>query len=365
MLKTRLLSAAQRAQAQSHWLNLEGEIPDPGLTCSWDWTGTWLAHYGDVVPHRFALAERDGALRGMALIAEPASPGRLRVPTIALGTAGEPEGSSVFVERNRLLARAEDRQAFAAELMAQLERGAGGWQRMRLDGMPLAEAELLLDGKAPAHWRVEESPVADLRAGEESDVLTALSASKRQRVRRALRHLGELETRWAQSVAEAEEMLDELIALHTARWRAEGKPGAFASPRFTAFHRALIARLLPSGRAALYRIERAGETLGCLYGLAEGERMLFYQGGLKRFEDNRLRVGIAAHALFMQACRDHGFHTYDFLAPANRYKNDLSTSSEQLVWAELERPGARLRLERAARRVKRGMTRARTPSPSR
>jgi CelD/BcsL family acetyltransferase involved in cellulose biosynthesis len=365
MLKIRLLRAAQRAQAQAHWLDLEGEIPDPVLTCSWDWTETWLAHYGDVVPHRFALAERDGAPRGMALIAEAASHGRLRVPTIALGTAGEPDGSSVFVERNRLLARAEDRRAFAISLMAELERDVGGWQRLRLDGMLLAEAELLLKGRAPTRWQVEESPVADLRASEDGDVLAALSASKRQRVRRALRHLGELETHWAQNVAEADRMLDELIALHTARWRAEGKPGAFASPRFTAFHRALIARLLPSGGAVLYRIERAGETIGCLYGLAEGERMLFYQGGLQRFEDNRLNVGTAAHALFMQACRERGFHTYDFLAPATRYKNDLSTSSEQLVWAELERPGARLRLERAARRVKRGMTRARTPSPGR
>jgi hypothetical protein len=365
MLKTRLLSAAERTQAQAHWLTLEALISDPGLTCSWDWTETWLAHYGEVVPHRFTLSERDGAVCGMALIGEPASTGRLRVPTIALGTAGEPEGSSVFVERNRLLARAEDRGAFATALMAELEQGTGGWQRLRLDGVPLAEAELLLGGRAPARWRVEESPVADLWAGEEDDVLTALSASKRQRVRRALRHLGELETRWAQDVTEAQEMLDELIALHTARWRAEGKPGAFASPRFTAFHRALIARLLPSGRAALYKIERAGETIGCLYGLAEGERMLFYQGGLQRFEDNRLNVGIAAHALFMQACRERGFHTYDFLAPAARYKNDLSTSTEQLVWVELERPGARLRLERAARKVKRGMTRPRTPSPSR
>lgn len=354
-MKIRLLTSEQRAEAESSWIALESDLADVGIVCSWAWTGTWLAHYGDLVPHRFALAERDGVPCAIALITEPAMHGRLRPPTIALGTAGEPEGASVFVERNQLLARPDDRGAFARSLMEHLYSN-GHWQRMRFDGMVLEDAKLLLDGRAAARWHAQESPVADLIACKD-DVLEALPSSKRQRVRRALRHLGHLEAEWAQTPQEAETMLDELIALHTARWRAAGQAGAFASPRFTAFHRSLIVQLLPAGRAALYRVRRGSETLGCLYGLAEGDRMLFYQGGLQRFEDNRLRAGIAAHALFMQACRDHGFSKYDFLAPADRYKNDLSTSSEQLIWVELERPGARLAAERVARVVKRSFRR--------
>jgi hypothetical protein len=347
-----MLSATQRAEAESIWIELETRISDAGIACSWDWTGTWLDHYGEVVPHRFALAESDGVPCGIALITqpEPASLGRLRPPTIALGTTGEPTGSSVFVERNQLLVSSEGRPAFAMDLMSELERDRH-WQRLRFDGMTLMDARLLLEGRVRVSWHTEECPVADLRASDQDDVLAGLPTSKRQRVRRALRHLGELETQWAQSLAEANSMLDELIDLHTARWQADAKPGAFASPRFTAFHRQLIARLLPTGRAALFRIRREGETIGCLYGLIENGRLLFYQGGLRRFEDNRMRVGIAAHALFMQACRDRGLSEYDFLAPAARYKSDLTTTSEKLVWAELERPGARLLLERAARGV--------------
>jgi CelD/BcsL family acetyltransferase involved in cellulose biosynthesis len=358
MLRVRLLGADERTEVELAWTMLEAQIESPSLSCSWAWTETWLAHYGDAVAHRFALAERDGVACGLALITEPADLGRLRPPTIALGTAGEPAGASVFVERNRVLTRTEDLALFARALIEQLERDEPRWQRLRLDGMLPAEAKLLLGGRAAARWQVQESPVADLLAGADGDVLAALPSSKRQRVRRAIRHLGELQTQWANDAAQAQEMLDELIALHSARWRSEGQAGAFSDRRFTAFHRALIARLLPAGRAALFRVRRDGETIACLYGLAEGERMLFYQGGMKRFEDNRLNVGIAAHALFMQRCREHGFAKYDFLAPAARYKSDLSTGCEQLVWAELERPGARLKLERVARTAKRRLARS-------
>ena len=42
----------------------------------------------------------------------------------------------------------------------------------------------------------------------------------------------------------------------------------------------------------------------------------------------------------MRACREHGLTTYDFLAPATRYKQELSTRAERLVWAELDTAGA-------------------------
>lgn len=353
MIELTLLDESRRAEAGASWSALEERLPEHRLMCSWDWTETWLQHYGDAVPHRFVLGSKAGMPCGAALITAPIRSSRLRPPVAALGTTGEPPGASVFVERNCLLAPEAERAAFAAALIEMLESGGERWQRLRLDGMVLEEAELLLDGRAPVRWHVEESPVAELPADDAGDVLEALPSSKRQRARRALRQFGEMQTEWAGDNVEAQHILQELIALHTTRWQAAGKPGAFASHRFRAFHQALIAKLLPTGRAALFRVRREGQTIGCLYGLADGRRMLFYQGGLRQFEDNKLRVGIAAHALFMQECCNRGFSKYDFLAPAARYKSDLSTSSEQLVWAELERGGARLRLERIARQVKR------------
>jgi hypothetical protein len=356
-MRTYVLAAAQRAAAQDIWVALQEAIGDVGLMCSWEWTGTWLDHYGDVVPHRFVVGEDEQGVRGIALIGQQASAGRFRPPTIVLGTAGEPHGSSVFVERNRLLTRPNDRLAFAAALLAELERDPH-WQRLRLDGMIPGDARAILDQRSGVRWRVEESPVAQVATDDGEDVLALLPASRRQRIRQSLRRLEPLETEWASTNAAARSILDELIVLHQTRWRSDGHSGAFSSTRFTTFHRDLIERLLPIRRAALFRVRRQEATIACLYGLVEGNRLLFYQSGVVRHEDNRLRVGLAAHALFMQACHDRGLATYDFLAPTARYKQELATEREQLVWAELERPGLRMHLEKAARTAKRRWTRA-------
>jgi CelD/BcsL family acetyltransferase involved in cellulose biosynthesis len=343
------LPGAERAVAAEHWTALERTVEQPALSCSWAWTETWLAHYGDVVPHRFLVGSADGEPCGIALVTEaPRRP--LRPRTLHLGTAGEPPSSSVYVERNALLVAPADRAAFATALLDRLTAD-GGWDRLRFNGLRAEDAEALLAGRADVTRDEQESPIADLTAGE--DVVDALSGSRRQRVRRALRGFGDVDAEWAQTPAQAGEILDELIALHQARWSAEGAPGAFASERFTAFHRALIERLLPEGRIALLRVRRGAEVVGCLYGFVEDGRLLFYQSGLRRYEDNRLKAGVVAHVAFMRACREHGLTAYDFLAPAARYKQELATRAEPLVWAELIRPSWRTRLAQVATGISR------------
>lgn len=357
-MRALVLPPAARAEAGEAWVALEARVGEASPMCTWTWTGAWLEHYGDAVGHQFVLAEREGETCGIALVTEQAELSRLRPPTIALGTAGEPPGSSTYVERNRLLASDAERGAFAEVLMAELER-RGGWQRLRFDGTLAEDARALLGQRRATLWQAEESPVADLSRLAEHEHLDWLPQRRRRRIERTLSMLGELECEWAGDASKARSMLDELIALHQARWQAKGQGGAFSSPRFTGFHRELVAQLTPRGRAALFRVRRDGETLACLYGLIEGERILFYQGGIVQHPDNRLRIGLAAHALFMRACQQRGLREYDFLAPAARYKSELSNRSEQLVWVEVERPGVRLTLERSARRARRALREAR------
>jgi CelD/BcsL family acetyltransferase involved in cellulose biosynthesis len=335
------------------WQALEARA-EPGLTCSWTWTETWLRHYGDVVPHRFLLVGGEADPDALALVTR--SLRRVKgVPLLRrvhLGTAGEPPGESVHVECNRLLARPGAR-AEAAAAIARALRGQRGWDELVLDGFD-AEDAAALTAEGGFELREEPSPTTDLAAIRErgGDVLGALSNGVRRRVERALRGLGELEADWAATSAQAREIYDELVALHQARWEAAGERGAFASPRFHAFHAELIERLLPRGEVVLFRVRGAAGTIGCLYSLVDRGRVLFYQGGLAQLADNKLRPGLVAHVLCMQACLERSFAEYDFLAGESRYKRELSATERTLVWATARR-GPRSAAFEAARRLRR------------
>jgi len=376
------LPAGERERAGAIWRALEARLPAPRLTISWLWTRTWLEHYGDVVSHRFLVGEpagggavgpggesaagaaavaggdahEAGQPTGIALVCDgvPLPPARLRPRTMHLGTAGEPHGETVWVERNGLLAAPGEEAAFAAALLGTL-RDEGRWDRLQLDGFH--PGDLARFTAVEPGFRVEtlDTPIADLTGGFDDDgALAALSGSARRRVRQTLRAFGELECEWAADVPRALEILGELAELHQVRRTAAGDRGAFASARFGAFHRALIEQLGPEG-AMLVRVRRAqdGETVGCLYGHVEGDRLLFYQSGLRHYEDNKLRAGVAVHALAMRACAQRGIATYDFLAPPDRYKRELATGAQELAWARLERRTPRTLLARAQRAVRR------------
>ena len=356
----RLLPAAEIEPARQAWAELERSPHDGGLICGWDWTHTWLRAYGDVVPYRFAVAERGDAVVGAALLTGSRATGAkgFGIRRLHVGTAGEPEGEGVFVEYNGVLTAAGERQAFAEALVAAIE-DEPGWDELRVDGFSAEQARALASVAPALELGFAASPYTDLdaiRAGG-GDVLAALEKGPRGRIRRGMRGFGELECEWAETESQAGEIFEELVALHQAQWQAAGEGGAFGVVRVLGFHRELIAALIPGARVMLFRVRAGARTVGCLYGLVDGGRLLFYQSGIGAFEDAKLKPGLVTHALCMQACLERGLSAYDFLAGDARYKRELATGEEQLAWGRLSRAGMRPRLAAAARRL------ARRPQP--
>jgi len=334
-----LLSARELPVVAETWKDLEYRFGRGALSSSWDWTDTWLRRYGDVVPHRFAIAERAGAACGIALVTRSSiRRGPVRINRLHLGTAGEPAGEGVHVEYNRLLGDPEHTGAFATALVRTL-RDIRRWDELWLNGFATEDAAPLVAAEPGFAATRVPSPVLDLRPAryDQGEVLALLPSGTRSRLRRTMRHFGQIDTEWAEAPGHALDILDELIQLHQRRWTTAGVPGAFASERFTAFHRELAERLVEKGTAVLFRARAGSETLGCLYGFVERGRLLFYQSGFASFTDNRLKPGLAVHTLCMEQCLRRGLDEYDFLAGDARYKRELSTDERTLVWAVLRR----------------------------
>lgn len=316
----------------------------PGLSCSLDWTETWLGHYGDLLAHEVVVGQRDGDPRGAALLVRGVGHrhGPIPIRTLHLGCTGEPRWESVFTPYNRLLAGPADRAEFADALIA-TARSRGGWDELRLEGLALDDAVVLARAAPELLAITERCPTRDLAAaGECGGALMALAPKVRYQVRRAMRAVGgEVTGRWAQAPAEVDAMLDELVALHQEAWEAKGQRGAFASERFRGFHRELAHRLAERDALVLFRAQTgSGRTVGCVLGFVEHGRVLMYQGGFARFDDARAKPGFVTHVLCMEAAIERGLAEYDLLAGDSEYKRELTDTARRMVFLT-ERRGTR------------------------
>ena len=364
--------AAELTEVLARWRELYDTLQrGQALSCSPEWVTTWLEQYGSRIPYRFVSGrDADGRLRAMTLLTEGIDQydGPFPLRTLHLGTAGEPAEDSVCVEYNSVLADPPWHAAFLRDLLAAVTADSS-WDELRFDGFALddfAIAEkaihrlrLRSDVRTVDSWYFD----LDTTRAEGLSVIDALGYSTRKHLRRNLRWYGEAGGepvgQWAETVEEAEDIFNELIALHQARWNSAGKPGSYASAPFTNFHRELLRKLVPEGRMVLYRVTCGDETVGCVQLLVDGRRVLSYQSGFAPYADRR-SPGLVVDALCIEECLQRGYAAYDFLGGESEHKQKLSTDRRSLVWARLKRSRLKYVVARAGRLLKHG-SRATTP----
>jgi CelD/BcsL family acetyltransferase involved in cellulose biosynthesis len=318
------------------WEALEAAGAGESVFQSWSWVGCLAAErYPDPVLLRAFAA--DGQLAGLALF-------NRRRGGLWLAESGDDRFDRIFIEHNAPLVRPGPDAAAARQALLRAAWRVPGVSRLVLSGV--TAGDLAAAGGTP--WRLQSRPapfidLAALReAGTQAEFLATLSANARYQIRRSHRRLatrgdGPLAIEAATTEAEALDWLEALIALHTARWRSLGQPGAFADAAIQRFHRTLVARLLARGQLDLLRV-RAGEALvlGYLYNLRLRGHVHAYQSGFAAAaEGSQEKPGLSSHALAIERSLAAGDGVYDFLAGAQRYKTTLANATRALEWATL------------------------------
>jgi CelD/BcsL family acetyltransferase involved in cellulose biosynthesis len=317
------------------WRDLETRSI-PSFFQTWTWTGCLAAErFADPV-----LVEAREGRRTVALALF-----NRRGGTLYLGESGDPALDCVYIEFNGVLAEAGREADLTAACLraARTGSGAGGrtaWRKPRLilGGIGGATVAAAAQAGQVIRKRSMAAPYVDLTQRDRG-FLETRSANTRQQLRRSNRDYaaaGPILITRAGTLNEAEEFLDGLSALHQTSWRARGRAGAFASPFFGRFQRALIARGLEREEIDLFRISAGQQPIGFLYNFRYRGHSLAYQSGFDYASASRYqKPGLTCHYEAIRFAKGWGAVRYDFLAGDDRYKRSLSNQADTLYWTEV------------------------------
>lgn len=350
------------------WCDLERRA-DGSFFLSWLWIGTWLEGLPPGERPHVLRATQDGRVVALAVLmtARGRRLGCLPVQRFWLHETGDPGYDALTVEYNGFLVDRDWAAEALSGSVSHLMRGLVLNQEIHLSGLRgdaadrIAQAVAASRGgalrrRAVASYRVD---LDGLRAGG-GDYLASLGDNTRSALRRSLRLYGRTGApvlRRAASVEEALSHYEALKRLHTERWEARGKPGAFASPRIDAFHRRLIARGTGSGAVQLCRIAAGSTEIGYLYNVAWGNWIHNYQSGFHYTADNRLKPGMVSHYLAIEAALAEGKAAYDLMAGETPYKPRLAATTDTMVDLVLLPDRHLVQVAEMARRAKASLSR--------
>lgn len=328
MTDVRVTKGVDFAELGTRWRDLEARAD-----CSFFQTWTWV---GCLAPERFTdpvlvEAAENGRTVALALF------NRTRRGMLYLSESGSAALDCPYVEQNGVLAET----GRAEELTVACLRAVAARHVVVMSGVGETTLRAARDAAGLVwSWRSQVSPFVDLEALRHSgvDYLTERSANTRQQIRRSDRFYGRngtIETKRAETVAEAWAMLDAMGVLHQATWTARGKPGSFAEPFFRRFHLALIEAAAPRDEVLLLRVSCQEAVVGILYGFSFRGRMLAYQSGFDYgVEDRQAKPGLTCHHAAIRYSLAQGFKIYDFLAGEDRYKRSLGDRDYTQNWME-------------------------------
>lgn len=338
-----ILSSSKKLLAKKIWKSLEKECLHTPLNAQWEYVNTWLSVYGNEVPHWFFYAKEDAYIGIVLLVKHKGRNILFPVDSFSIGPDGEPYNERTQMAENGILVK-ENYKALFLKKVTELIKKEFKWEEITIDALSEKEAYILSPFLKAENCNLtnEEEYVFDIDMvrREQKDILSALPYNVRYKVRRSMKAFGNLRIDWANTKDEAFSIFYEMKKLHQIQWKKKGRPGVFASRKFTLFHHNLIHRLFPQGKIGLTRIsdDRLG-TIGCLYFFIDNGTVYGCLCGFKQFTQNdfpnvnikRIKPGYITHVLCMKECLKRGLHIYNFGTGSQIYKKELSNGTSARV----------------------------------
>lgn len=334
-------SVAGFAALRDEWAALQAEsnVQLPALT--WDWLFTWWETFAEGRSLDL-LAARDaaGRLVGIApLVRRTIRPHGVPIRRVELLATGEDEADEILSEYlDFIIARGREREvvdAFFQHLAAQDDWDELCFASVPADSplVPAMRAAIARAG-APIDLTTKERPDGVIVSLAPDGAKFVAAQGKRMREdlrrhRRLLEQHGKVTLRRAETADDLAQMFPELVRLHQSLWQSRGKPGCFASARFTHFHQKVSARMLARGLLHLHTVTVGDRVVAARYGFHLDHRLYEYQSGNDPTFDPKVSLGMQAAQMCMEDAIKRGFVEYDLGEGPRPYK---------LRWNHVRRP---------------------------
>lgn len=359
-LRGQLDPLATPAELEQDWLNLQARS-NASFFLSWSWISTWL----EVLPGKAELyvyrCFSDERLVALCVVnrCRVRRRGIFSSRVLSINETRLP-GFDMTIEYNGLLVQRGYEAAASAQFIRDMKQQAPAWDELMLSGLPqkrwpefIADPHDLIpiidEKRSP--W-VTHLPSQRMQNESlfSSPLFSRMSSNRRWQIKRSFKEyekIGPLSLGVAQSVNEALAYFDAMGSLHTQRWNRVGQAGAFANKYWVEFHRALIRQTFGRDELQLLRINCGELAIGYIYNFLWRGRVYMLQTGLSLQKSNALRPGYVSHCLAINYNAGKGLHYYDFLCGDSDYKQVLGQADLPLLWARLQKPRWKFKLENA------------------
>lgn len=307
---------------------------------TWEWLYPWWKHLSGDRTLRIVTLRSGGELVAIApLASRPRRLARL-VPFRSLEFIGadrvcsdyldliikrgrEPEALDAlakYLSREKLMIEMANvrRTSLATQLTAELERH--GWSR--------------------SEETIAVCPFTSLAGHSWQSYLASLGSEHRYNFRRRLKNvtrMAHMRFEEARSAAQAQHMLEELVALHNMRWRDRGGSDAFDAPDLIAFHEEVTQLALDRGWLRLYLLTLDGRAAAGLYGFQYNATFYFMQSGFDPAY-RKQSVGLLAMGLAIKNAIEEGMDECDMLRGDEAYKFHWARERRELGRLDLYPP---------------------------
>ena len=314
------------------WNDLAGAVP----LREWQWLHSWWETYQDG-GELYVLRVSDAAGRVLGI-----APWFLQ-RSLARGRRLLQLGSGrVCSDYQSLLVDPQHGQAVSEALARWLIEACGTrdhvWDEMDLEA--IAENDIAMTALADGlqrhglsiDWRPQVACWAvQLPDSWETFVRGLSSSGMRRKLSRLKRHYvdtGRVVLHRAETSAEVQQYLGDLIDLHQRRWTDQQQDGCFADPRFARFLEQAAQRLHDAGQLYLARLEIDGRLSAANFCVTLGRYCGMYQCGMDPAQSAH-EPGWLQNVMLLNHLIDHGFQTCDYLRGDERYKLDLGSQRRQ------------------------------------